>query len=230
VPKPQPLREARNEALACRNIDKALSAPTLRQLAIHNSEEQVVTEGVVIMDAAMELFAANRRPPTSHVTEFVWQLMNNYPHESLADINVFAKGCAMSRWDEGEFYASVDVPRLSLWWTRFMEHKAEALERQVQQERSRKQREAEEGIGSVKGLSDAVGTAVKDMKMEAHEHSMRMRAVRLKEHAPQMTDDQLREQWKLNPQAELRSILYAEAERRGIAQQKMNEATDTTKP
>jgi hypothetical protein len=212
--------------MACRTIESALSAPTLRQLAIHNSDEAVVAEAVVIMDAAMELFSANRRPPPVHVTEFVWQLMNNYPHESLADINVFAKGCAMSRWDDGEFYASVDVPRLSLWWTRFMDQKAQALERQVQQERSRKQRESEDGIGSVNGLSDAIGTTVKNMKLEAHEHSMKMRAVRLKEWAPQMTDDQLREQWKLNPQAELRSILYAEASRRGLAQQKVNEVTN----
>ena len=107
--------------MACRTIEKALAAPTLRQLAVHNSEDEVVAEAVVIMDRAMELFAAGRRPPAAHVTEFVWQLMTDFPHESLADINVFAKGCAMSKYDEGEFYASVDVARLSKWWTKFME-------------------------------------------------------------------------------------------------------------
>jgi hypothetical protein len=213
------------EAMTCRTLEKALDAPTMKQLAVHNSEEQVVAEAVIIMDAAMELFASNRRPPTAHVTEFGWHLMTMFPHESLADINVFAKGCATSRWDDGEYYASVDVPRLTIWWERFMEQKAEALERVERQKRSDRQREMSEGLKGIEGLGDAVAKTVQHTRAEAHEMMMAARLTRMKVWAPTMTDDQLREQWKLNPQGELRSILYAEAMNRGLAQAKMDEIT-----
>lgn len=205
----------RSQALACRTPQSALSAPTLRQLAIHNSEEEVVAQAVIILDKAMELFAPARRMSTDHVTEFAWQIMAQYPHESLADLNVFAKGCAMSKYDAGEYYASVDVPRLAKWWTKYMEEKSVARETQMHLDGAQRQRETEQSLAGL-GLMDVVNKAVADgVKERAQERAERMKVLRLMQRVEVMTDDQLRQAWKEHG-TQGRAIITAAAARRGL--------------
>ena len=218
MPKPQELAVVRNEALRCRTAAQALSAPTLRQLAVHNSEEQVVMEAALILDGAMQLFDPKRRMSADHCTEFAWQLMSDYPHESLADINAFSKGCAMSKYDDGEFYASVDLPRMAKWWRKYLEEKAEARERAVVMDRTQREREATERIASIDGLMDTVRIAAHDYKQQTAERNERIRLGHLRDRVEWMTDVQLRQWWK-KENAEGRALIEAEAGKRGLAPQ-----------
>lgn len=193
-------------------------APTLKQLALHleGGQDEVINEVAFIIDEGMKAFAPNRRMEVAQVAIFSREIARIYPHESLADINAFMNGAAMSKYDDGEYYASVDIPRLSKWWRAYLAEKAEARENAERDLRNQRHREAEAVIGSIPGLAEAVAASVLSHKEQAHENSRMVRLLRLKERFKIMTDQDLRDAWPKYKDADTRSVILGEAQSRGL--------------
>lgn len=118
--------DARRSALACTTLAEALKEPTFCQLIKHTSMVDVVAEIVVVIEKGMEGFAPGRKLSPAHIVDWAQKLARNWQHESLADLALFLQN--PSKYDGGEFYATVDVPRISKWWEAFLLEKADALE------------------------------------------------------------------------------------------------------
>ncbi len=182
---------------------------------------------VLVLQRGMEMFSHNRRMDDVALNAFALQLLDDYPHESLADINVFIRRAAIGTYDQGEFYANVDGARLGGWWRRYLEEKAEARERAARRERDEAKRKSDEALAEMPGLGEAVQRSAVAYREEKKEQNMLSRVTRMMKHAPRMTDDQLREAWKLNPEAPVRKVLMAEAMFRGLPQKKLDQTQNS---
>ncbi len=96
-------------------------------MRVHD-EQSIINEAAFIVSRGMELFDAKRRMSDEHVGLFAAQIAEDFKHESLADLNVFMRGASMSKYDGGEFYSSIDMPRLNKWWRQYLDEKAAARE------------------------------------------------------------------------------------------------------
>ncbi len=205
--------QAPSDALACRTIPEALDAPTLRQLVRHCGDDQtVINMAAVIVNRGMEAFGA-RRMNADQVSLFAEKIAEKYPHESLADLNVFMRNASCGDYDGGEYYASIDVARLMKWWGRYLEKKADAREVQA------KQSESEQHTGIIQGLAKAGFSTADYLKVRAQAGPAENRSKRddhLRRTVPVMQDDQLREAYKANKDAWARRIILNEAARRGL--------------
>ena len=107
----------------------AIAAPTMAMVVREHGAGAVGVAMSAIMQAGMEYFAPGRRMSAGQMMLFAEDLLDRYKHESLADVALFMRNCALSKYDDGEFYNAVDVPRLNKWWKRYLEEKA--AEREV---------------------------------------------------------------------------------------------------
>lgn len=200
-------------------------APTLKQLAVHlGSAEMVVNEVAFIVDEGMKWFAANRQMPPGQIAIFSSEVARTYQHESLADVHAFMIGAAMSKYDDGEYYANVDIPRLSKWWRAYLAEKAEARENAERDLRNQRQRETEQALGNIPGLADTVKAAVLDNEERKYEDARRRRMARLALQFKFMTDEDLRASYVKYKDADTRSVILEQAKERGLLSASMNEA------
>ena len=211
-----PLAQARTEALACRSVHTALAAPTMRQLGRENGDEAVMVEATAILETGFQMFDPKRRMPPQQVTFFAEDMVERYPHESLADLNVFMRGCILSKYDQGEFYSSVDIPRLHRWWKTYLEEKAAALEETVVREDHFGEQAAKEAIAAIPGLGAAVQRFSLEGKAKAIAEGKIARMTKLKTDVEKMGDQELRDMWHVYPTAEERSVILQEAIKRGL--------------
>lgn len=112
--------------MACATIKEALEQPTLNQLVKHAGHFAVVAEVAVVIEKGMEAFAMQRRLSPDHVMMWAKILVEDWKHDTLADLAVFLKRAGTGRYDGGEFFASMDVARIGKWWSRYLEEKADA--------------------------------------------------------------------------------------------------------
>ena len=200
--------------------------PTLAQLMRAHSQQAVINEAAYIVERGMELFDAKRRMTGEHVALFAEQIADDFPHESLADLNVFMRGAAMSKYDGGEYYSSVDLPRLTSWWRKYLAEKADTIEEAATREGHLEEQRSRDMVANIPGL----GVAVRAFTMEARERRIAeekaVRMNRLKEQLPKMVDQELRDLWPVYPSADERSLIIAEAERRGLVQRALAKAAE----
>ena len=112
--------------MACATIKEALEQPTLNQLVKHAGHIAVVAEVVVVIEKGMEAFSMQRRLSLDHVMLWAKILVDDWKHETLADLVLFLKGAGTGKYDCGEFYASMDVARIGRWWEKYLKEKADA--------------------------------------------------------------------------------------------------------
>ena len=131
----------------------------------------------------------------------------------------------MSKYENGEFYNSVDVPRLNKWWKRYLEEKA--AEREVIGERAEHEQEqmAKGMIANIPGLKQAVREFTIDARLKASEDGAIARMRKLEEHIPMMSDDELRDAYKLYTTAQERSLILREADKRGLVDKALAKAS-----
>lgn len=217
--------KARETALACSTPQEALSQPTLNQLARHFGDERVVIIQVAaIIEKSMAYFAEGRKLETEQIALFAKQVAKRYQHESLADVNVFMEKAALGGYGKGETYGRLDLPRLGAWWEEYLNEKAEARERSEIEARNIRQREAEQGLAAIPGLSETVNKAVADNAERLREDARRRRMGRLRDQFRIMTDQDLRAAYVKFRDADTRSVILAEAKERGLLDQSMNKA------
>ena len=199
---------------------------------------QVLVTVSKAVTAGMAYFAPNRRLSDSAVGMFAEELIAQYPHESVADVALFMRGAATGKYgrkgQEGETFGQLDMQRLFIWFGEYLEEKAFAMERGEHVMQQRDEQQAREIIGAVPGLQDAVKEFVVSAKEASDLASKRNRLAKLAHDVPGLTDDGLRECWKIYRLAEERTIIQAEAARRGLLGEELKaaqleiDANDTT--
>lgn len=112
--------------MACATIKEALEQPTLDQLVNHAGHFAVVAEVAVVIEKGMEAFSMQRRLSPDHVMLWAKILVDDWKHDTLADLVLFLKGAGTGKYDGGEFFASMDVARIAKWWSKYLEEKADA--------------------------------------------------------------------------------------------------------
>lgn len=219
--------EAQKTALQCRTIEQALEAPTMRELIRSNGEAGfmlVSAAAAVIVNRSMEAFSPQRRMSVEGVAIFTEHLTERYPLESLADIALFMRGVTAGEYGDGETYGALDMQRLLVWFRQYLEQKAAAMERGQHVLEQQQDRHAAELIGSIPGLKTAVNEFVLTNKEQTELTKKRKRIADLTRGLPTMDLEQMREAWKLHPTAEERSLIQAEASRRGFMGDEAKEA------
>lgn len=210
------LEVIQQQAMACRTMAEAIAAPTMQMAVLAHGAGPTGVAVSAIMHAAMEYFAPGRRMSAGQIMLFAEDMLDRYRHESLADVALFMRNCALSKYDEGEFYNSVDIPRLSKWWTRYLAEKA--AEREVIGERWEHEQEqvARGMVANIPGLRQAVREFTIDARLKAAEEGAIERMRRLEEQLPKMSDDELRDAYRLYTGAQERSAIIRDAQRRGL--------------
>lgn len=219
------LAVVQQQAIACRTMADAIAAPTMAMVVREHGAGAVGVAMSAIMQAGMEYFAPGRRMSAGQMMLFAEDLLDRYKHESLADVALFMRNCALSKYDDGEFYNSVDVPRLNKWWKRYLEEKA--AEREVIGERAEHEQEqmAKGMIANIPGLKQAVREFTIDARLKASEDGAIARMRKLEEHIPMMSDDELRDAYKLYTTAQERSLILREADKRGLVDKALAKAS-----
>ena len=200
-----------------------MTKPTMAQLTRSIGSEAVMLNVAAIVEVGMQGFGAQRRMPAGQIAMFAEEIADGYPHETLADINVFMRGCAMGKYDDGEFYNSVDIPRLSKWWSKYLASKAEVWEIERKREEVVHDQGLRDLIGGMGGLKDAVKAFTMEERERKKAEDKIARMKQLERHLPQMSDDELRDSWPLYPSSEERSMILQEANRRGLVQEKIED-------
>lgn len=220
------LAVVQQQAMACRTMADAIAAPTMAMVVREHGAGAVGVAMSAIMHAGMEYFAPGRRMSAAQMMLFAEDLLDRYKHESLADVALFMRNCALSKYDDGEFYNAVDVPRLNKWWKRYLEEKA--AEREVIGDRAEHEHEQtiKGMIANITGLKQAVREFTIDARLKAAQDGAIERMRRLEAHLPKMSIDELRDAYRLYTTAEERSAIIREAHGRGLIGQEI--ATPST--
>lgn len=206
----------RTKALAARSPADGLNAPTFRAVAKSHGQPFVAAVAIEAVHAGISLLAASRRLSPDHVSALVDEILSAYPTESLEDIAAFARGVGLGRYKGSEIYSIVDIPRMMAWWREYLGDKSAAMEIQADRSEVLNEQGAREAIAAIPELGKAVGEFVIDAKERSELVRKQSRLRHLREHCPTMTDDALRAAWKVYPAAEERSVIQAEAARRGL--------------
>ncbi len=215
--------------MSVRKVEDALTAPSLMAIAGHNGVGPTGAAVCAVMMSGMEYFAPARRLSGSQVNLFAEEVLAQYPHESLADIALFMRGAAMSKYDDGEFFGSMDIPRLAKWWQKYLDEKAEARERDHTRREGLQDKEIREGLGKpgvnvndlAKAMSELPDELMNQSKLED----------RIRRLVPHMDDDRLRQAYVENKSAYARAIILREATERGLMDKYLNQDTNlSTEP
>lgn len=214
--------------MACRTVKDALGPhiSTLGALTASHGVERVIAEAYGIVERGMRLVGDKRRMSTEMAAHFADMVVTEYPQESLADLQVFIRGCIDGRWEDGEYYASIDIPRVKGWFAKYLDRKAEAMEERA----TRTEHELEQGFRGIL-LIDGVAKAMKEIgaqrQTEREQNDKAARLHHLRTHLPAMKDDELRDVWKLYPAADERSLIMQEADTRGLVAKALEKITNT---
>lgn len=210
---------ARAEAMACRSVGVAIAAPTIRQLEKHCGSGAVGIELMAIVEKGMELFGQHRRMNAAQIGLFAEEIQSRYPHESLADIALFMRGASMGiygkKGQEGETFGALDPQRMFVWFREYLEEKAIAREQDaVSVDKSHEG--TFNALANLPDFTDLLKSVRAEGKAQREESRDGRRLALLKETVRFMHDDDLRNAYKFNRDAPARSIIIAEAIKRGL--------------
>lgn len=206
--------------LSCRRIEDAIQAPTMSMVKNAVGYGQTLVTVSKAVTAGMAYFAPNRRMSDGAIGMFAEELIEQYPHESVADVALFMQNAAKGRYgrkgEEGETFGQLDMQRLFIWFGQYLEEKAAMLERGEHLLQQQAEAHAKAIVTAHPGLKETVAEFVISAKEASDLAAKRTRLAKLERQLPDMTDDAMREAWKLYRTAEERSLIQAEAARRGL--------------
>lgn len=186
--------------------------------------DEVLIEVAGIITEGMQAFAPNRRMTPAMIALWAETLVDDHRHESLADIALFMRRAGTGEFDSGEFYASVDVARISKWWTDYLEKKAEARENLGLSHASDLGGITNDDL--ITGLAKA-GFDTTKARLELGRSGIDNRSKRddrLRADVPLMTADQLRAAYVVNKDAWARRMILVEADKRGLVSRALKRA------
>lgn len=186
----------------------------------------------------MGYFAEHQRLSTEAVVLWADLLLDEYPHESLADLSVFLRGAALGKYGQeqrdgkitqkGETFGALSIVKLNTWFAQYLGEKAEAREREAKEEKGRHAEACRE-------LHHAVAAAIKPVvaKVCADQHAKRDAAMlearmkHLTRHLPVMSAQDLRDYYKLVATDAEKDAIEDEARRRGLLRQPAEQPAET---
>ena len=158
-------------------------------------------------------------------------LLDEYPHESLADISVFLRGAALGRYgqegakgevvNKGETFGALSIVKLNTWFRQYLGEKADTREREMRADQGRHMAAMNDIDQRVLGIAKPVVERVKEEQRAANDAAMmETRMTNLTRQFPMMTDQELRDQFKLVTTEKERAAITDEADRRGLLKEK----------
>lgn len=207
------LPEIKQQAMAVRTTTEALEAPTFRQIVLKHGPGLVGRAVMEIIQEGMEYFSAQRRMPPAQVGLFADQLVQRYPHESMADVGLFMRNAATGTYGRlsGESFGALDPQRMFSWFAEYLEEKAVAREREQD-----KMEAASQVVGAAVLRDPNVQRLIKSFRADRENDRKTSRLLHLVRHVPNMTIEELREAYVLYPTKDERTIIMGEVQKRGI--------------
>jgi hypothetical protein len=213
--------------ISARDIDEAIKAPTLT-MAIRSLGRVVV---LPILHKAiirgMGYFGPTQRLDAEGAALWAELLLDEYPHESLADISVFLRGAALGRYgqegakgevvNKGETFGALSIVKINTWFRQYLGEKADKREREMKAEQGRHLRAMGDIDQRVLDIAKPVVEKVREEQRAANVEAMlETRMVNMTRQFPVMTDQDLRDHYKLVTTDEERTAITQEADRRGL--------------
>lgn len=245
MPKPSPgntgLQLTRTEVesgVTARTIDEAIAAPTLAMAVKQLGRADIEVVLCKAITRGMGYFGEGKRLSADAVTMWAELLIDEYPHESLADVSVFLRGAALGRYGQedrdgtitrkGETFGALSIVKLNTWFGQYLAEKAEAREREAKAEKGRH-------LAAERDLHPAVSAAIKPVvdKVCAEQHAERDAAMlearmrNLTRQLPSMTDQDMRDHYKLVTTDAEKDAIEDEARRRGLLRQPAEQPAET---
>lgn len=224
--------------ITARTIDEAIAAPTFAHAVRSIGRPQMAIVIGKAITRGMGYFAEHQRLSTEAVVLWADLLLDEYPHESLADLSVFLRGAALGRYGQeqrdgsinrkGETFGALSIVKLNTWFAQYLGEKADVREREAKSEKGRY-------MAAGREMHPAVAAAIKPVvaKVCAEQHAERdaaMLEARLKNltrQLPVMTDQDLRNHYKLAATDVERDTIMEEAGRRGLLKQPVEQSAET---
>lgn len=245
MPKPSPASTASltlpdiEASITARTIDEAIAAPTFAHAVKSIGRPQVAIVIGKAITRGMGYFAEHQRLSTEAVVLWADLLMDEYPHESLADLSVFLRGAALGKYGQedrdgtitrkGETFGALSIVKLNTWFAQYLGEKADAREREARAEKGRH-------MAAGRELHPAVAAAIKPVvdKVCAEQHAERDAALlarrmqNLTRQFQLMTDQDLRDHYNLVTTDAEKDAIEDEARRRGLMKQPWQSAETPT--
>lgn len=204
---------------------QAIADPyTIHALTRVHGAPMVLVDLSLMITKAMGYFHASRALSPMQVTLLAETLHEQYPHETFSDIALFLRRAAMGAYDGGKTYHGLDIPMLMRWWDMYMGEKAEAMEEAAKHQEGAEAAAIGGRILALPGVKEAVERMAMKRKAEAAEQGAIARRECLTAQVPSMTDKELRDAWGVYNHASERSMIQAEAARRGLLGEEFKQA------
>lgn len=199
---------ARHAALV-RTHTEALEGATLKALSAAHGEEPVRHAMQAGIAAAMTAYAPARRMTNDQIVMLAAQLIEEHPHETLADVRFFCRCVSSATYGNGETFGAIDVPMMRRWWHQHLLKKAEELEASYM---ANSRRMGKEWIDAANSDARMVA-ALRIGAASAKEAAFGPASIRAELRG--MTVEELRSAWNRH-KGRGRSLVLAEAKRRGL--------------
>lgn len=224
--------------ITARTIEEAIAAPTFTQAVKSIGRAQMAIVIGKAITRGMVYFPEHQRLNTDAVVLWADLLLDEYPHESLADLSVFLRGAALGRYGQedrdgtitrkGETFGALSIVKLNTWFGQYLGEKADALELDARAEKGRY-------MAAGRELHPDVAAAIKPVvdKVCAEQHAERDAAMlearmrNLTRQLPSMTDQDMRDHYKLVTTDAEKDAIEDEARRRGLLRQPAEQPAET---
>lgn len=187
----------------------------MRMVERVHGPQQVQVVISALLTKGMAYFSAQRRLEPIQVPLLAETLREEYPNESLGDIEVFMRGAAAGKYGGGETYGALDVPRLRKWFAEYLEEKALARERDADVQEA-EQRHVVGTLMADPRYKDVLQQVRKEHREKEAAEGLAARLAHLKKHLPGMNAQQLQDAWKLYRTGDERKLIQAQAARVGL--------------
>lgn len=226
-----PNAEEINKSALAKTIDQAIAAPTFTAAIKSIGRDQTLVVLVSAITRGMGYFSENQRLASEAVTLWADLLLDEYQHESLADISVFLRGAALGKYGQedrdgavskkGETFGALSIVKLNTWFRQYLGEKADTREREMRADQGRHMAAMNDIDQRVLDIAKPVVERVKEEQRAANDAAMmETRMTNLTRQFPMMTDQELRDQFKLVTTEKERAAITDEADRRGLLKEK----------
>lgn len=208
--------------------------------------EVLIQMTATVTKAFKDYFSPEQRMDESMHASFAETIIEDFPHESPADIALFIKHAARGKYGEikyvrdndgyvvrrevinhGKTYGRLTTTLAVEWFRQYLEEKAEAIENDRMATNARLNEHVQRNPDSTASpvIHDTIVELVRKVRAEREPDppDLIKNMRKLKKFAPHMTDDQLREAYQKHRNPQERSVILAEANKRGLVQRRIEQ-------
>jgi len=244
-------REALVAAFKAKDALSAFEQPTVAMAVRSVGRKEVLAQMTMhITKAFKEYFSESQAMEPQVHASFAETIIDDYPHESVADVVVFIKNAARGKYgitkevrndegvvisrtvtDHGRTYGRLTTTLAMDWFRQYLGEKADAIAKE--RTRAVKALNPDEAVSELPIVHDAVLAVMK----KAHEEARKdedidtgRRVAHLIRTLPHMGAARMRLAWKRARTRRERHVILEEANKRGLVEKRINEHLETKKP